>query len=241
MKDAAQRLGVWALVLIALVAVAVLAACAPEVRPLAPVEGGAPAGFPEREYRQAAADGRAVYRVDPARSLVVIEVRRAGSLARLGHDHVVASHDVGGYVLPDAGRADLYVRLDRLVVDEPDLRAEAGFETKPSADAIAGTRRNMLERVLEAERYPFALVSVKGVRGEGVSRVATVAITLHGATRTMDVPLEVESRAASIEVSGELTFAQSDFGIVPLSILGGAIEVQDAVRLRFRIEAGSGA
>ena len=240
MKGTPQRFRGWALVLLAVVALAILAACAPQVRPLAPAEGGPPPGFPEREYRQAAAAGRTVYRVDPAHSLVVIEVRRGGSLARLGHDHVVASHDVQGYVLPDAGQADLYVRLDRLVVDEPDLRAQAGFETKPTAEDIAGTRRNMLERVLDAEHYPFALVSVKGVTGVAPSRVATVAITLHGTTRTMDVPLEVESRAPSIEFSGELTFAQSDFGIEPLSILGGAIQVQDAVRLRFRIEAGSG-
>ena len=240
MKGTPQRFRGWALVLLAVVALAILAACAPQVRPLAPTEGGPPPGFPERTYRQSAAAGKAVYRVDPAHSLVVIEVRRAGSLARLGHDHVVASHDVQGYVLPDAGRADIYVRLDRLVVDEPDLRAQAGFDTRPTAEDIAGTRRNMLERVLDAEHYPFALVGVKDVRGAGASRTATVAITLHGTTRTMNVPLAVESQAASIAVSGELTLAQTDFGIVPLSILGGAIQVQDAVRLRFRIEAGSG-
>lgn len=239
MKGTPQRVRGWALVLLAVVALAILAACAPQVRPPGPAEGGPPPGFPEREYRQAAAAGRTVYRVDPARSLVVIEVRRGGSLARLGHDHVVASHDVQGYVLPGAGRADLYVRLDRLVVDEPDLRKQAGFETKPTAEDIAGTRRNMLARVLDAERYPFALVGVQNVRGADASRVATVAITLHGATRTMEVPLAVEAQAASMVVSGEVTLAQTDFGIVPLSILGGAIEVQDALRLRFRITAGS--
>ena len=60
-----------------------------------------------------------------------------------------------------SGRADLYVPLDTLVVDEPALRAEAGFDTQPSAADIAGTRRNMLEKVLEADRYPFALIAVK--------------------------------------------------------------------------------
>jgi hypothetical protein len=75
-----------------------------------------------RLYRAALARGEPVFRVDPARSLVVIEAHRAGSLVRVGHDHVVASHDVQGYAAPDQGRSDLYVPLGRLVVDEPELR-----------------------------------------------------------------------------------------------------------------------
>ena len=101
-----------------------------------------------------------MFRVDPARSLLLIVVRRGGALAQFGHDHVVASHDVAGYIAPDEGRADLYVPLDALVVDEPALRAEAGFDTQPSAADIAGTRRNMLEKVLETSRHPYALIAV---------------------------------------------------------------------------------
>src|SRR5712672_1136136 len=121
-----------------------LAGCAPPVRKLAPAPAGPPAGFPEGYYREALAQGKPVLRVDPAESLVVIEVRRSGSLARLGHDHVVASHDVTGYVAPGEGRADLYVALARLTVDEPALRVEAGFETQPTESDIAATRSNML-------------------------------------------------------------------------------------------------
>src|ERR1700758_4464227 len=95
----------------------VLAACAPTVPRAPEAAPQAPDGFPEADYRQLAASGRPVFRVDPGRSLVVIQVFRAGSLARVGHDHAVASHDLRGYVAPDAGRADLYIRLDELVVD----------------------------------------------------------------------------------------------------------------------------
>ncbi|MGZ5138677.1 MAG: YceI family protein, partial [Burkholderiales bacterium] len=120
-----------------------------------------PAEFPQTHYVDAIERGEAIFRVDPALSLVVMEVRRSGSLARLGHDHVVASHDVQGYIAPDERRSNLYVELERLVVDEPDLRAQAGFETQPSAAFIAGTRQNMLEKVLEFERHPFALIRVQ--------------------------------------------------------------------------------
>src|SRR5947209_17218286 len=140
----------------------VLAGCAPLLRGPAPAPATPPADFPEGYYREALAQGKPVFRVDSRESLVVIEVRRSGSLARLGHDHVVASHEVGGYVAPDEGRADLYVALARLEVDEAALRAEAGFDTQPTESDIEGTRANMLVRVLEADKFPFALISVAG-------------------------------------------------------------------------------
>src|SRR2546428_6092793 len=100
-----------------------LAGCAPLLREPAPAPAGPPADFPEGYYREALGRGKPVFRVDPRESLVVIEVRRAGSLARLGHDHVVASHEIGGYVAPDEGRADLYVGPARMQGAQAAVRA----------------------------------------------------------------------------------------------------------------------
>ena len=219
--------------LLAAIAVCVaLASCAPAPRET-PTETGAPTDFPEREYRQAAAAGKAVYRIEPATSIVVIEVRRGGSLARLGHDHVVASHDVRGYVLPADARADVYVPLEALVVDEPALRAAAHFDTTPTDADIAGTRRNMLGRVLDADAHPFARVSVHRADAEH----ADADVALHGVLRTVRVPIELVIDADRLDVSGDLTLRQTDFGIVPLSILGGAVQVQDELALHFTLHA----
>jgi len=213
----------------------ILAACAQLPRVEAP--SAPPAEFPEAYYLQALKQGKPVFRVDSRESLVVIEVRRSGSLARLGHDHVVASHEVVGYVAPDEGRADLYVALARLTVDEPALRAEAGFDTQTSESDIEGTRANMLEKVLEAEKFPFALIRVSGAKAKERKTTLAVAITLHGHMRTLQVPAEIEADAEKMSVAGRLAFNQSDFGITPYSLLGGAIAVKDGLELRFRIRA----
>ena len=213
-----------------------LGACAPPVRERAPA-AAPPAEFPEGHYLEALAQGKPVFRVDSRESLVVVEVRRSGSLARLGHDHVVASHEVGGYVAPDEGRADLYVQLERLEVDEAALRAEAGFDTQPTESDIEGTRANMLVRVLEADRFPFALIRVSGVDASRREAAMSVAITLHGVTRALQAPARIDADADLIEVSGRLSFDQTDFGITPYSVLGGAIAVRNGVDLRFRIRA----
>lgn len=213
----------------------VLAACAPSIPRAPEVAPQTPEGFPEADYRQLAASGRPVFRVDPGRSLVVMQVLRAGSLARVGHDHVIASHELRGYVAPDAGRADLYVRLDQLVVDEPELRAQAKLETHPSAEDIAGTHRNMLNE-LEADRFPFALINIAGKAANG-DEPLSVAISLHGVTRSVDVPVTLATAGDELSASGTMALRQTDFGVKPLSILGGALQVQDEVKLSFSIRA----
>jgi polyisoprenoid-binding protein YceI len=221
---------------------AVMAACAPVSREMAPERAfGAqqvPEDFPRSAYQKAAAQGKAVYRVEPARSLVAITVRRGGAFARLGHDHVVASHDLQGYVAPDLGRADLYFPLASLSVDEPTLRAEAQMETQPTEADIAGTRGNMLDKVLQVQRFPFVLIRVTRVKTVADDTQLGVAITLRGVTRRYEVPAKLEVGRAEMAVAGSFEINQSDFGIAPFSVLNGAIQVQDRLGLRFDIRAG---
>ncbi len=224
---------------LALGSVLLLASCAPQgPRPAgAPVAQEAPPGFPDVDYRQAAARGEAVYRIEPERSLVAIEVRRGGPLARLGHDHVVSSRGVQGYVTLGQRRADLTVPLDRLIVDDAELRKAAGFDTQPSTADIEGTRINMLERVLQAERYPRLVVQVRQAV-DAAARAGDdmeIAITLHGVTRKQQLPVQLEVERDAIVARGAFSVLQSDFGIMPFALLGGIIQVQDRLSVRFEL------
>ncbi|HYC41766.1 MAG TPA: YceI family protein [Noviherbaspirillum sp.] len=213
---------------------AMLAACVARApSPVAPAGLQAPPEFPLAHYLDAWRRGQSVLLVDRRQSLVAIDVRRAGPLAGLGHDHVVASRDVQGYVLSAAGRADLFIPLALLTVDEAALREESGMGKPPSQDAVEGTRRNMLDKVLEAERFPFALVGIERQDGD----VMRVSITLHGRTREFLSPSRIEHVPGKITVSGEMAIAQSAFGITPFAVLGGALQVQDKLALRYRIVA----
>jgi hypothetical protein len=211
-----------------------LASCA-ALRAPRPALPPAPDAFQAAYYAQAEARGMQVLRIDPQQSLIAITVYRGGALARLGHDHVIASRTVAGYVAPQAGRADLHFRLDQLTVDEAGLRAEAGLKTQPSPDDIVGTRRNMLTKVLDAERFPDVLIHA--TRATPGAAGLTVAITLHGVTRTLALPATLELKRGSLTVSGKFSLNQSAFGIVPLSVLGGAMKVEDRIDLRFRLVA----
>jgi len=191
--------------------------------------------FPAEHYRQAKESGQEILHIDPAQSFVVIEVHRAGPAGWLGHDHVVACHDLSGYVSLAEGQSDLLVPLDQLVVDEPELRLEAGFDTQPSEEDIRATRRNMLKETLDSERFPYAYIHID--RLNATIPALKVSITLHGITRTFEVQAKIEPVVNGIVVAGGMSFKQTDFGIIPLSVFGGAIQVNDKLDLRFRILA----
>lgn len=219
-------------------AVALLASCAP----LPPVvERPLPPAVPEADYAAARARGEAVYRIDAQQSLVTVRVYRGGRLARLGHDHVVASRAVEGLVLraraPAEMRADLHMALELLTVDEPELRAAAGLDTTPSATDIEGTRRNMLDKTLEAARFPYVTLALTHASGELPKPILNVAITLHNVTRSYPMPVEIESTDNELRARGRFALLQTDHGIAPFSIFGGALEVQDRLDIEFDLQA----
>lgn len=199
-----------------------------------------PDGFLTAPYAQALAQGEAVYRIEPEQSEIVVRVYRGGSLARFGHDHVVASRDVHGYVLlarrgQDA-RADLYLPLDSLNVDEPARRAQAGFDTQPSQADIDGTRRNMMDKVLEAQRYPFVTLHLAPLRDEPPHLALKATLTMHGTTRTFPVDVDVDTaNAGMLEARGRFVVKQTEFGMTPYALFGGALRVEDRLDIDFRL------
>jgi polyisoprenoid-binding protein YceI len=177
-----------------------------------------------------------LWRIAPD-SEIAVTVRRGGALARLGHDHVVAVRAPEGRAYAgnagEPARAALRFRLDAMDVDNSDMRAKAGLGSPPSADAIAGTRHNMLVKVLDAEHYPEVLV--QAVQSGPAELQAD--ITLHGVTRRYTIPAQIRRDQTGIAAGGTFTLKQTDFGITPFAVLGGALAVQDALELRFAVRA----
>jgi hypothetical protein len=168
-------------------------------------------------------------------------VYREGSLAFLGHDHVISGRQVHGYAhVPrdrTQARTDIYLPLDTLIVDEPDLRAEAGFTSEISQEDIEATRRRMLDEVLESARYPFVVIHGVCATGAPPCGALEARVALRGVTRAMRIPIELRSENDRLVVSGRFSVRHSDFGMTPFSALGGALRVADRIDVIFRLEA----
>ncbi|MBL8474274.1 MAG: YceI family protein [Rhodocyclaceae bacterium] len=199
-----------------------------------PLPADATPEFPAAWYADRHARGERVLRVDSAQSVLAVSVRRGGALARLGHDHVVSTRSLAGSVALDAGRADFYLDPEKLEVDDPTLRREAGLDAEVPQSAIAATRRNMLEKVLDASRHPRVFLHAERLAPEGNWEFA---ITLHGVTRKLSAAVHIENTPSGAVASGAFALRQSDFGITPFAVLGGALRVEDELALSFRVLA----
>jgi hypothetical protein len=220
---------------------AILTACARA--PVAP-PGETPISLPSECMAPAGPVDGQLLAIDPNRSELRLFVYRGGQLARLGHNHIIASRDLRGYAIvtkPLAGsRFVLCVPVERLVVDDPKLRAEAGsdFATEVSESAVAGTRRNMLsETQLDGVHYPFIIVLGHVVNQAPPQVTLEVTLRVRGAVYTTRVATRFEQRGQGVSASGDLQLRQTALGIQPYTAVFGALVVRDEITAQFRVSA----
>jgi polyisoprenoid-binding protein YceI len=197
--------------------------------------------FPDKVYLQAPPDD--VYAIDVKNSKADILVRRGGSLSRLGHDHVVTANDIQGLILysDDAlnrSRADLRVNLNSLVVDDQASRQQYNLDTSPSEDDIRKTAENMRRKVLHSDQWPEVHLFIAVTGGAPQAVQANLTVYLHGKSKQFPLTFKLQNTTdARLTASGTVTLLQSDFGIEPFSVLGGALKVMDELTIHFHIEA----
>ena len=229
-----------------------------------PLRPRAPAAPPVAAAETPAPHEGVPYDIVADESLLTIRVYRGGTLASAGHNHLIASHALTGtiYVPADVMRTsfEAHIPVAAFTVDEAALRAQehsADFPPEVPDAAREGTRRNMLgEALLDSERNPqIVLRSVRlesagqpapSTGSEARAVLARVQTTVRGDVRTISVPVRYRLAAGTVIVSGEAPLRQSDIGLTPFSALLGALQVQDEMRVRFRLvaraaDSGSGA
>ncbi|HEY2808648.1 MAG TPA: YceI family protein [Steroidobacteraceae bacterium] len=191
----------------------------------------------------------AAYAIVPGQSQLLIFVYRGGALASAGHNHLIASHDLGGtfYVPPDPLQAsfEITVPVTSLTVDEESLRAaehSSDFPPGVPDDARTGTRTHMLGAdQLDGEHSPQILLRSVSLGPASPAApdmlLAQVQVSVRGGTHALALPVHYERSADTVVASGEAEILQSELGIAPYSAMLGALQVQDQLRVKFRIQA----
>ena len=174
----------------------------------------------------------------PADSRVTILVGKAGVFGFASHTHEVVAPVSGGAVTLD----EVHPEQSSVWVE---LQTEALKVTgagEPAAD-VAEVQRTMVgERVLNATKYPkivFRSRRVRVVSRDGALTRLQVEgdLTLRGTTRAVVVPASVLLDAGVLAVSGKFTLKQTDFGIEPVTAVGGTIRVKDELDITFDAKA----
>lgn len=217
-------------------ALALLTACrAPEPKPT-PSAPAAAVGTPPSV--------RTRYQVEGAASRLHVLVYRAGTMARLGHNHVLSTEQLSGTVVvhPQLEQSQLVldVPVNTFKVDEPAARALEGqdFSADVPPDAREATRANLLrEEVLDGVRFPVINLRAVSISGTHHNPIVTVSITVKDTAQRIEVPVTLSYREREITATGEFSVKQTAFGITPFSVGMGALQVRDELRIRFAIVA----
>jgi polyisoprenoid-binding protein YceI len=210
-----------------------LGACAPAPRP--------DAGDPPRPAAATVPAGQSYEIVE---SDVTIRVYRDGPLARLGHNHVIASTGVTGRVVLagplSRSTLELSLPLDSLTVDEPARRAGAGsdFPDNVTEADREGTRRNMLgPALLDAANFPAVRLASVAVAEREDSLYVTTRVDVAGHVRELVVPVVLEIQGGTLVAHGEVTVTHAELGLVPFSVAMGALRVREDLQVAYRLVA----
>lgn len=165
------------------------------------------------------------HEIDTERSILRVRVSRAGLFSSFGHDHEVRAPIQKGAFDEDTNSVDL-------VVDARTLRV---VDADASAKDRAEIQNTMLgPKVLDSEQFPVIRFHAANVKRSGEGKWALHGeLALHGQSR----PVLVEGEGQNGHYRGSAQLRQKDFGIVPITVAGGAIKVKNEVRVEFEIFA----
>ena len=182
------------------------------------------------------------YNVNYAKSYLLVIVDKQGLLSFAGHAHAALANNwsfesaMDGSNLKDS-KVTITIPVASLVIDTAEARRLAGLDSGPSPGDVRKIQDTMLgPEVLDARNYPTIVFTSSSVAAGASELRVTGRFQMHGQTREITVPVRyTRSTDGSFDFSGEFQLRQTDFGIKPVSVGMGTVNVKDELRIRFAI------
>jgi polyisoprenoid-binding protein YceI len=177
------------------------------------------------------------YVIDSGASTFLVQASSTGLLSAFGHDPKFAIGDFQGDAEFSPGSANL---------DDARVRVRVRADSLKVVNEISEGDRDEIERrmnseVLESDRFPDVYYEVLRVTGSGNGERYWLALdgelTLRGVTRHLAVSARLLLNGGSLRGSGEFSVKLSDFGIAPVTAVGGAIRLKDELKCSFDVVA----
>jgi polyisoprenoid-binding protein YceI len=162
--------------------------------------------------------------IDADRSTLTVFVYKSGLFSAFADDHTVRAPIASGSISADPPLSvEVSVRSADLKVLDPNLAAEKRFEVQS---------RMLGPEVLDCLKYPDITFTSTTIEPAGPDRwMVTGRLSLHGETRPATFSVTRQDR----RYRGTVVVKQRDFGIKPISIVGGTVKVKDELKVEFDI------
>jgi polyisoprenoid-binding protein YceI len=172
------------------------------------------------------------YRLDLAHSRFTVQAFAGGLLSMLGHSPTFAVRDFAGEIrldpqAPDGASLDVTVRADSLeILDQVSASDRKEIEGRMRQEVLEAP--GFREIHWHADNCPAQRVGQDEyrllVRGQ---------LSLHGVTRELEVNAPLQVYYDGVRLGGQFPLRLSEFGIRPVTALGGAIQLKDELRVTF--------
>lgn len=191
----------------------------------------------ERNHRGETSEDRAsCFTVDGRASRFTVQAFATGLLSAMGHHPTIGVRDLAGEVKfePEQEHAGGL----RLSIKSSSLSVQNDVSDKDRREM----ERLMNQEVLETAKFPEITyeasdISIKSMGGALFSASLNGTLNLHGVSRNLTIPARVALLGDMFRASGDFTLSQSDFGIKPVSVAGGALKLKDELKVSFEIVA----
>lgn len=193
------------------------------------------------------AAGEEARRIDTAHSKMTVHVYKTGLFSAFAHNHEIEAPIESGEVNESGStEAPAGANAARAVGANPgrdaagssvELRVDARKLRVLDPDASAETRAKIQEtmlgpQVLDADRYPEIRFKSAEIEAKGTGTwVVHGMLELHGQSH----PVAVDVALKGGIYRGTAALKQTAFGIKPVSIAGGTVNVKDEVRIEFEV------
>jgi len=97
--------------------------------------------------------------INSEKSLLTVHVNKAGLLNFIGHEHIIASRNLDGWVDEAKNQGYFSFEIIRLTVDEPLLLKGKSLPDELNASEKEATKQNMM-KMLDAKNFPDVRVSI---------------------------------------------------------------------------------
>ena len=193
--------------------------------------------IPETKEQPATVEGSAgVFVIDGRSSRFTVRAVAAGMLSAMGHNPTIGIRDFSGEVKfsPEQLNAGAF----RLAIKSSSLAVQDDISDRDRREM----ERLMNEEVLESAKFPEILyesaqISVSTMGDALYSAQMNGELTLHGIKRSVPITARVAMMGSMLRASGNFALRQSDYGIKPVTVAGGALKLKDELSFSFEIVA----
>ena len=161
--------------------------------------------------------------VDSDRSSITVKVEKSGLFSAFAHNHTIRASIA-------SGKLDAEKRTAELVFNTKEIKVlDEGVKDSEKAE-IEQTMKS--DKVLDIQRFPeIRFQSTSIALQDSGHYLVRGGLTLHGTTRPVEFPVAFTKG----RYTGAVKLKQTDFGITPVSIAGGAVKVKDVIEAVFEI------